>query len=56
MSIDLKKSASINRERALQTGGPQCQLKVEDLREVAAVGPSHRRGATNCTVKIRKFG
>ena len=31
-------------------------MKLEDIREVPAGGPSHRRGATKCTVKIRKFG
>ena len=31
-------------------------MKLEDIREVPAGGPSHRRGATKCTVKIRSFG
>ena len=31
-------------------------MKLEDIREVPAVGPSHQRGATKCTVKIIKFG
>ena len=33
--------------------GKNMMMKLEDIREVPAVGPSHRRGATKCTVKIR---
>ena len=33
--------------------GKSMMMKLEDIREVPAVGPSHRRGSTKCTVKIR---
>ena len=33
--------------------GKNMMMKLEDIREVPAGGPSHWRGATKCTVKIR---
>ena len=33
--------------------GKSMMMKLEDIIEVPAVGPSHQRGATKCTVKIR---
>ena len=36
--------------------GKSMMMKLEDIKKVPTVGPNHRRGATECTVKIRKFG
>ena len=46
------KSQYVRMQRGVKNG-KSMMMKLEDIREVPAVGPSYRRGATKCTVKIR---